>query len=250
MLSENSRVFTKENLDLFFRDLSKEYKRLGGRHVPVEIVLIGGAAIIENYGFREMTTDIDALLPEIGMMTDAIHRVGDAHGLPNGWLNADFVKTASYSVKLRRYSVPYKTFNQVLNVRMITGEYLIAMKLRAGRRYKNDLSDIIGILAAHRAKGEPITFEQISTAVENLYDGWDDFPEGMLSFIQQVLAVPDLAEAYEQIRGNEQNLSVDLIGFDEKYPDILTERNLAEVENRTRAGKQSLEEVLEHLKER
>lgn len=250
MLSENSRVFTKENLDLFFRDLSKEYKRLGGRHVPVEIVLIGGAAIIENYGFREMTTDIDALLPEIGMMTDAIHRVGDAHGLPNGWLNADFVKTASYSVKLRRYSVPYKTFNQVLNVRIITGEYLIAMKLRAGRRYKNDLSDIIGILAAHRAKGEPITFEQINTAVENLYDGWDDFPEGMLSFIQQVLAVPDLAEAYEQIHGNEQNLSVDLIGFDEKYPDILTERNLAEVENRTRAGKQSLEEVLEHLKER
>lgn len=250
MLSENSRVFTRENLDLFFRDLSKEYKRLGGRHIPVEIVLIGGAAIIENYGFREMTMDIDALLPEIGMMTDAIHRVGDAHGLPNGWLNADFVKTASYSVKLRRYSVPYKTFNQVLNVRMITGEYLIAMKLRAGRRYKNDLSDIIGILAAHRAKGEPITFEQISTAVENLYDGWDDFPEGMLSFIQQVLAVPDLAEAYEQIRGNEQNLSVDLIGFDEKYPDILTERNLAEVENRTRTGKQSLEEVLEHLKER
>ena len=250
MLSENSRVFTKENLDLFFRDLSKEYKRLGGRHIPVEIVLIGGAAIIENYGFREMTTDIDALLPEIGIMTDAIHRVGDAHGLPNGWLNADFVKTASYSVKLRRYSVPYKTFYQVLNVRMITGEYLIAMKLRSGRRYKNDLSDIIGILAAHRAKGEPITFEQISTAVINLYDGWDDFPEGMLSFIQQVLAVPDLAEAYEQIRGNEQNLSVDLIGFDEKYPDILTERNLAEVENRTRAGKQSLEEVLEHLKER
>lgn len=250
MLSENSRVFTRENLDLFFRDLSKEYKRLGGRHVPVEIVLIGGAAIIENYGFREMTTDIDALLPEIEMMTDAIHRVGDAHGLPNGWLNADFVKTATYSVKLRRYSVPYKTFNQVLNVRMITGEYLIAMKLRSGRRYKNDLSDIIGILAAHRAKGEPITFEQISTAVINLYDGWDDFPEGMLSFIQQVLAVPDLAEAYEQIRGNEQNLSVDLIGFDEKYPDILTERNLADVENRTRAGKQSLEEVLEHLKER
>ena len=47
VLSENSRVFTKDNINLFFRDLSKEYKRLGGKNTPVEIILIGGAAIIE-----------------------------------------------------------------------------------------------------------------------------------------------------------------------------------------------------------
>ena len=47
-MSENKIEFTKENIDLYFRELSKEYKRLGGRNTPVEIVLIGGAAIREN----------------------------------------------------------------------------------------------------------------------------------------------------------------------------------------------------------
>lgn len=30
MLSDDSKAFTKDNINLFFRDLSKEYKRLGG----------------------------------------------------------------------------------------------------------------------------------------------------------------------------------------------------------------------------
>ena len=65
MLSENSRVFTKDNINLFFRDLSREYKKLGGKNAPVEIILIGGAAIIESYSFRVMTTDIDAMIKHL-----------------------------------------------------------------------------------------------------------------------------------------------------------------------------------------
>ena len=61
-MSDNTIEFTKENIDLYFKELSKEYKKLGGRNTPAEIVLIGGAAIIENYGFRNMTTDIDAII--------------------------------------------------------------------------------------------------------------------------------------------------------------------------------------------
>lgn len=48
MSSENSEVFTKENLDRYLNELSKEYKRRGGRKIPVEIVLIGGAAVLES----------------------------------------------------------------------------------------------------------------------------------------------------------------------------------------------------------
>jgi len=62
-LSDNTVEFTKDNIDLYFKELSKEYKKLGGRNCPAEIVLIGGAAIIESYGFRNMTTDIDAIIP-------------------------------------------------------------------------------------------------------------------------------------------------------------------------------------------
>ena len=60
---DNSVKFTKDNIDLYFKELSKEYKRLGGRNIPVEIVLIGGAAIVESYRFRNMTIDIDAIIP-------------------------------------------------------------------------------------------------------------------------------------------------------------------------------------------
>ena len=43
-------------------------------------------------------------------MKDAINAVGDRMGLPNGWLNADFRQTASYSPKLAEASVYYRTF--------------------------------------------------------------------------------------------------------------------------------------------
>lgn len=66
-MSDNSIEFTKENIDTCFKELSKEYKRLGGRNTPVEIILIGGAAIVENYDFRNMTTDIDDIIPAVQM---------------------------------------------------------------------------------------------------------------------------------------------------------------------------------------
>ena len=162
-MSPNS--FTKENLDTYLRELAKEFRRLNGKRVPAEIVLVGGAAILTNYGFRDMTTDIDAIIHATSSMKDAINHVGDKFDLPNGWLNADFMHTGSYSPKLDEFSVYYKSFYGVLSVRTIAAEYLIAMKLRSGRKYKNDLSDVIGILAEHKKKGEPITFEKIDAAV-------------------------------------------------------------------------------------
>ena len=143
MSSEHMNVFTKENLDIFLKELGKVYRRLNGKAMPAEIVLIGGAAILINYGFRDMTTDVDAVIHAVSAMKDAINIVGDRHRLPNGWLNADFMKTGSYSPKLLQYSVRYREFSNVLTVRTVSAEYLIAMKLRAGRKYKNDLSDVI-----------------------------------------------------------------------------------------------------------
>jgi len=210
-LSDNTVEFTKDNIDLYFKELSKEYKKLGGRNCPVEIVLIGGAAIIESYGFRNMTTDIDAIIPAMGIMKDAINHVGDKFGLPNGWLNADFMKASSYSPKLSAFSKPYRIFNQVLNVRTVSGEYLIAMKLKSGREYKNDLSDIIGILAEHERAGNPITLEQITVAVDDLYGGMNQIDDKSLSFIRAVLENGRFEEMYAAIRECEQNTKSVLI---------------------------------------
>ena len=247
MLSENSEVFTKENLNRYLNELSKEYKKLGGRNVPVEIILIGGAAVIENYGFREMTTDIDAILPAMGIMKDAINHVGDRFHLPDGWLNADFTMTGSYSPQITAYSVPYRTFNQVLHVRVVTGAYLIAMKLRAGRKYKNDLSDIVGILSEQEASGNPITYEQIDTAVQNLYGGWEKFATDSVSFIRDILDSGNYNTIYDAIRSGEVEAKKALLTFQEKYPNVLSDENVDRVLERTTQSKQS---VLEQLQKR
>ena len=250
-MSDNTTEFTKDNIDLYFKELSKEYKRLGGRNTPVEIVLIGGAAIIESYGFRNMTTDIDAILPAMGIMKDAINHIGDRFGLPNGWLNADFVNTSSYSPKLSAFSKPYRTFNQVLNVRYVTGEYLIAMKLKSGRQYKNDLSDILGILAEHEKRECPITKEAISKAVNDLYGGWREIDEKSVVFINAVFDNQNFGEMYDAIRENEQNARSVLIAFRDKYPGVLDEKNIGSIiENagKKSESKVSVRETLEILK--
>ena len=62
MSSEKQFEFTKENIDLYLKEVAKEYRKQAGKKMPAELVLIGGASVLINYGFRNMTTDIDALI--------------------------------------------------------------------------------------------------------------------------------------------------------------------------------------------
>ena len=226
MSSDN---FTKEHLDTYLKELAKEFRRLNGRSMPAEIVLVGGAAILTNYGFRDMTTDIDAVIHAASSMKDAINPVGDKFYLPNRWLNADFMRTSSYSPKLDEYSVYYKTFYGILSVRTVSAEYLIAMKLRSGRKYKNDLSDVIGILAEHQKRGTPITLDKVNTAVNNLYGSWDDFPEDSKPFIEGALKTDDLDEVYTSIKKDEIESKDILIGFEKEYPTVAKESNIEDI---------------------
>ncbi len=53
MSSEDTNTIDKEKLDVYLKELAKEYRRMGGKAMPAELILIGGAAIIVNYGFRK-----------------------------------------------------------------------------------------------------------------------------------------------------------------------------------------------------
>ena len=64
--------FTKENLDYYLKELAKEFRKRNGKNTPAEIVLVGGAAILANYGFREMTYDIDAVITASSAMKEAV----------------------------------------------------------------------------------------------------------------------------------------------------------------------------------
>jgi len=210
--------FTKENLDTYLKELGKEFRRLNGTKIPAEIILIGGAAILANYGFREATYDIDAIIFASSAMKQAINLVGDRMGLPTGWLNADFKKTSSFSDKLLEVSVFYKTFSNIMTVRLVAAEYLIAMKLMSGRQYKFDLSDIAGILWEHQKNGSPITRESIDQAITKLYGENVKLPSISQKLIDDAFADGDYERVYREIRDGEKQVKEMLVDFDKAYP--------------------------------
>lgn len=224
-----SAKLTKENLDYYLRELAKEFRRLNGKTIPAEMVLIGGASVLINYGFRDMTSDVDAIISASSVMKEAINKVGDRFALENGWLNTDFQSTKSYTPRLIEVSVFYKTLSNVLTIRTVAGEYLIAMKLMSGREYKNDLSDVIGILHEHEQRGTPISYEQIDTAVCRLYDDWTRIPDSATRFIRDVYDASDYEELYERLRSEERESRETLLDFSAEYPGVLKEDNMAEI---------------------
>lgn len=222
---------TKENLDTYLKELAKQFRKLNGKAMPAEITLVGGASIIINYGFRDSTYDVDALIHASSAMKDPINYVTDTLGLPNGWLNEDFKSTRSYTPRLVNYSKYYRTFSNVLTVRTITGEYLVAMKLMAYRQYKHDISDIVGILREQQNSGDPLTFEKIDKAVNDLYDSWENLPKNAKNMIESILANEDMDALYEAYANEEAAAKDALITFEDKYPDVLKEDNLADILN-------------------
>ena len=163
MSSDLRFEFTKENIDIYLKELGKEYRRQSGKGMPAELILIGGASVLLNYGFRNMTTD---------------------------------------------------------------SEYLIAMKLRSGRQYKSDLSDVLGILAEHEKEGTPLSMKQIRKAVTDLYGDWNSLPNASQVFIENVMENSGFEQLYEQITREEQETKELLIQLEENYPGIITRANV------------------------
>ena len=221
--------FTKENVGNYFKELSKEIKKELGRQANIELIVVGGASILLNYGFRQSTQDIDGFVATHSSIKDAINRVGDKFNLPNGWINSDFMQTLSFSPKLVQVSKPYKTYNQVLSVRTVSEEYLVAMKLASFRQYKTDSSDVIGIIKEQRDKDNPITFESVDKAVIILYGGWDNMPDKSKEFLIKALN-PDLPQnVYDIAKSTEETNKTLLVNFEKKYPDVLKSENLESI---------------------
>ncbi|MCH1942415.1 DUF6036 family nucleotidyltransferase [Holdemania massiliensis] len=227
----HEKPITKENLDFYLKELAKEYRKLNGKLMPAEIILVGGAAALANYGFRNVTYDIDVIIRASSAMKDAINNVGDRFDLPNGWINTDFTKTDSYSSKLFQYSQYYKTFSNIVSFRTVTAEYLIAMKLKSGREYKNDLSDIVGIVKAEKGLGNPLTFEKVDNAVNQLYGSRQGIDQDLIERLKSVLnlSVDRLEDLYKTLQEREKENKKMLIEFEKKYPKKLNNSNIKEV---------------------
>ena len=229
-MADNDIFYSKENLDNYLKQLGKKFRKLNGKYTDAEIILIGGAAIVSRFGFRNSTTDIDAFIRASSVMKDAINIVGDENGLKSGWLNDDFKKTRSYSDKIPQYSIPYKTFSNILHVRTMPGPYIIAMKLASLRPYKYDRSDIIGVISE-----EKISKEDIITAVENLYGSIDSLQHSKeaVAFLDEIYGAIDLKNLYDEERSSERK-NFQLLKNAEAYGEQLSADNLSEVLERAK----------------
>lgn len=169
-MMQSEKKITRENALEIIKKFAKEYRKELGK-APGEIIIVGGGSIMLNYKFREATQDFDVILRTASGISDVITRFADENDLPRDWMNSDFIKTTSYSAKLTEVSKHFCSLNNnTLEIRTVSGKYLIAMKIRAHREYRNDISDVAGILIEEREKGNNIGLSDVNDAYVFLYE--------------------------------------------------------------------------------
>ena len=83
-------------------------------------------------------------------------------------------------------------------MRTIKDEYLIAMKIVSARKYKNDYSDIYGIIK----ENPKLTLNSIQKALVELYGPSVEVNNDMVLFLNSVFNDDQIS--YEQIQDNEK----------------------------------------------
>lgn len=198
-------VMDRKTLEFMLRALAQVLKQNRNRlKHPLEIILVGGAAIVIHHDFRDSTRDVDAWLSSEVLLRQAVRTVGERYGFSERWVNQDFTRTASFTPKLREVSIHYKTYLKVLEVRTIQGPDLIAMKLMSARRYKNDLSDIVGVLMELKKNQQPISLEQVEASVTRLYGSFDAIHPKNRTWIQKVIHEDDYSTLFLHVVEEEQ----------------------------------------------
>ena len=224
----SDKKITRENALDIIKRFAKEYRKELGK-VPGEIIIVGGGSIMLNYTFRDATQDFDVILKTVSGITDIIKRFADENGLPRDWMNTDFIKTSSYSDMLSEVSKHLLTLNNgTLEIRTVSGVYLIATKLIAHRDYRNDISDAIGILIEEREAGASITYDDIVKAYQKLYRC--DIPEEIAEIVKEFSELPilELKKFYEKQRNSEQEIAGKILTYIDEGADINT-RNVEDV---------------------
>jgi len=113
--------------------------------------------------------------------------------------------------------------------RTVSGEYLIAMKLKSGREYKYDRSDVIGILWEHEKRGEPLTLNRIRQAVADLYGSYDVLTDNVKLFIERALENGDYEKMYNRVRQAEAENKENFLEYQEKKPDVINTDNASDI---------------------
>ncbi len=117
--------------DVILRALTLLAEQLPADRPPVDLVVVGGAAMVLLFAARESTKDVDAFSvePEAqARVTDAARLVAADLELPEDWLN-DGAKGYAHGLA----PGPMLLDTPALRVRTVSVEQLLAMKLSAWR---------------------------------------------------------------------------------------------------------------------
>lgn len=117
----------------------------------------------------------------------------------------------------------------MLTIRTVSAEYLVAMKLKSGRRYKHDISDVMGILKEQKAANAPISIDLIKKAVSDLYGEWSALPEKTRRIIEKAFVKQNFDELYEKYSIQEEQNKKRLIKFEKDHPGVITEDNVDDI---------------------
>ena len=231
--SSDKTLITKENAYPILKAFAKEYKKQNGTSVPVELVIVGGGSILLNYGFREATQDFDIMVQSLGLIKNVSYRIADLYNLPDNWLNTDFMRTASYSDKLREVSKHFCSFNNgSLEFRTVNGEYLIAMKMVSAREYRNDISDVVGILIYMKNESEDFSMDRIDHAIDFLYGKRENvIKEEVYDKVKEYAkwSVRELEKEYDVLTQMESQTKQELIDVNAKYQGVVKEESIDSV---------------------
>ena len=136
--------------------------RLGGLAVPVEILVVGGAAVAMQWNPRRATYDVDMVNAGIPQMFwDAVAAVAEAEGLGVHWLNNAAKVAVPTGPVPGSPSLLYQGSN--LAVYGASAHMLMAMKLRSGRDI--DIGDMPTLIGAIR----PQSIDELYDLFEQAY---------------------------------------------------------------------------------
>ena len=209
---------------ILIKEFAKEYSKKSA--VPLEIIVVGGSAVVLKYDFRPSSEDFDVEFAfKDSYVKECINKVADKHEVKSNWINDSFLNTSSYSPKLKVVSKYFGTFYKVA-VRIIDREYLCAMKLMSFRQHKHDKSDIVGIIADEKKNNTPIKIEDIKNAYMVLYN--QDIPPNKLNFLQKIYSEKNIEKYYREINEEETKIRATLIN-EVKNGTVLNESNIESV---------------------
>ncbi len=196
-MSIDTDTINKDTAHQYLKEFAKELRK-ETKNVDIDIIIVGGGSIVLNYNFRYSTADFDIIKPnKLINIKRSANKIADKYNLTSNWINDDFISTSSYSNKLINYADYYRTYSNHIHFYTIKDEYLIAMKLMSNRNYKNDYSDIIGIILENPC----ITIKKIQDAICNLYNSLEVVDKDLMAYVESLLKLPrkELEKEYDTI---------------------------------------------------